>query len=340
VTDRAQNDKDGKRELALIIGAEKALAEARTLGEVKGIRDQGEAAIKWAKTRRDIGRGALLQAEFIVRSAERRLGEMMAAMEKQKPGQYQQRSRDVTVASSLADLGITKNQSSRWQKEAAVPEKVFRKWAEECREADEEMTQTGLIRHYTAIKRMRQAETNESLPEVVLPKGEYSVIILDPPWPMEKIERDCRPNQTKPLDYPTMTEDELAVLDLPAGDECHLFLWTTHRFLPMAFRLLPAWNFRYVCTFTWCKNGGFQPVGLPQYSSEFVLYARRGSPKFVTTQNFSTWFTGKRREHSRKPDEFYETITRVTCGRRLDMFSREMRDGWDSFGNETEKFLR
>ena len=36
----------------------------------------------------------------------RKLGTMLAGMEKQKPGQYQQRSHDVTVAPTLADMGI------------------------------------------------------------------------------------------------------------------------------------------------------------------------------------------------------------------------------------------
>ncbi len=52
--------------------------------------------------------------------AERRLGEMLAAMEKQGPGEYK-RSHDVTVCPSLADLGITKMQSSRWQAIARAP---------------------------------------------------------------------------------------------------------------------------------------------------------------------------------------------------------------------------
>ena len=45
-------------------------------------------------------------------------------MEKQKPGQYQQESSDATVAipPKLEDLGITKDQSHRWQLEASVPD--------------------------------------------------------------------------------------------------------------------------------------------------------------------------------------------------------------------------
>jgi N6-adenosine-specific RNA methylase IME4 len=167
--------------------------------------------------------------------------------------------------------------------------------------------------------------------------GTYSVIVIDPPWEMEKIEREVRPNQVG-FDYPTMNEDELAAMTLPAADDCHLFCWTTHKHLPMALRLLDAWGFRYVLTMVWHKPGGFQPIGLPQYNCEFAVYGRKGSPKFIDTKAFNTCFEAPRREHSRKPDEFYDVIRRVTGGSRIDMFSREDRAGFSSWGNEAGKF--
>ena len=50
-------------------------------------------------------------------------------------------------------------------------------------------------------------------------------------------------------------------------------------------------------------------------------------------------FDGVRREHSRKPDEFYEMIAKKTPGlRRADVFAREKREGWDCWGDEVGKF--
>lgn len=59
--------------------------------------------------------------------------------------------------------------------------------------------------------------------EVSLPEGKYRCIVIDPPWPMQKIERDERPNQVG-FDYPTMSEEELAAFPLPqmAADDCPL----------------------------------------------------------------------------------------------------------------------
>jgi N6-adenosine-specific RNA methylase IME4 len=175
--------------------------------------------------------------------------------------------------------------------------------------------------------------------KIALPEQTYSCIVADPPWAIQWLERDVRPNQVG-LDYPTMTEVQLAEFDMArfAAPDCHLFLWTTHTHLPVAFRLLDVWGFTYSCAFTWLKNGGFQVPGQPQQNTEFALYGRRGSPKFRDTKQFFTGFSAKRRGHSRKPDEFYDVIRRVCDGPRIDVFSRERRDGFEQYGNEVDKF--
>jgi N6-adenosine-specific RNA methylase IME4 len=208
---------------------------------------------------------------------------------------------------------------------------------EEKRQAITEKIATGATMA-DAIREEKRAEVIARLEDVEAREakelaGQYDVIVIDPPWPMEKIERDVRPNQTE-FDYPTMSEEELGDIILPAADDCHLWLWTTHRFLPMAFRLLDAWEFKYVCTFVWHKPGGFQPIGLPQYNCEFALYARRGAPKFIDTKALPVCFEAPRGAHSEKPEAFYDVVRRVTAGRRIDIFNRRSIEGFESWGKE------
>jgi ParB family chromosome partitioning protein len=132
--------------LSRISEARKALTAAKTLDDVLQIRDQAEALRVYVKAASDSLEAANMAAEIKLR-AERKAGEMLAAMEKKPAGRpSENRSHDVTdLPPSLEDLGIEKMQSFRWQREAKVSDEDFNAYIASCVELRQEITQAGLL---------------------------------------------------------------------------------------------------------------------------------------------------------------------------------------------------
>lgn len=179
--------------------------------------------------------------------------------------------------------------------------------------------------------------------------GKYGLIAADPPWKF----RAGHSNRSTENHYPTMplaAIKALPVADLAAKD-CALLLWTTPPFLKQSLEVMTAWQFRFVSVaFTWIKlkkhhadalfmdNDVFISLGhTTRKSSEMCLLGKRGRPTRLNA-DVPEVILAKRREHSRKPDQFYARCERLYPGPYLELFSRTARRGWDAFGNETGKF--
>lgn len=162
----------------------------------------------------------------------------------------------------------------------------------------------------------------------------YSCIVIDPPW---GYGTEYDPNGRRAANpYPEMTLEQIKNIKLPTTDDCVLWLWTTHKFMRHSFDIIDTWGFRDVSILTWKKNR----IGLGSWlrsQSEFCIMCVKGSP-VVNLSNQSTVIEGKLREHSRKPDEFYNMVDSLCVGTKLDYFSREQRNDWDTFGNDESKF--
>jgi len=303
-----------------------ALELATSVGEVKHIRDQAEALRMYAQAVH-LGLEAQNEMADIKIRAERKGGELLEQM------LHTDDLHDVSV--SLAGLGIQEVQSHRWQIEASVPDLEYEAYAQTCQEEGCELTSAGLLRlAYALLRQDRNITTLDDLPD-----GIFRTIVVDPPWPMAKIEREVRPLQGPVLDYLTMSLEDIASLPIgakAAPDGCHLYLWTTQKFLPDALKIAEGWGFKYQCLLTWVKNVGITPYSW-MYSTEHVIFARLGSLDLLRL-GVRLDFNASVREHSRKPDEFYEIVRMVSPVPRADIFSREERHGFTGFGDEISKF--
>jgi N6-adenosine-specific RNA methylase IME4 len=170
--------------------------------------------------------------------------------------------------------------------------------------------------------------------EMKLPEGVFEVIAIDPPW---NYGREYDPDGSRVANpYPEMNQEQLLKLNPPFAENSVCFLWTTHAFIFDAKALLDKWGFTYKATIVWDK----EKIGMGAWlrmQCEFCLVGIKGKPMWNNTK-YRDIIREPRREHSRKPDAFYEMVQEITIGRRLEYFSRENREGWEVFGNDTQKF--
>jgi len=136
--------------------ARKAIAAAHRVDEAKNIRDKAEAVRTYARLAGDLQ--LQNQACEIRLRAERRAGQLLLDMEKnpgtrgtgrpRKDGTKVERSSMTTAhPPKLEDFGVTKDQSSKWQRLALLVDEVtFDKALVQAREKNGELTNAALLR--------------------------------------------------------------------------------------------------------------------------------------------------------------------------------------------------
>ena len=178
----------------------------------------------------------------------------------------------------------------------------------------------------------------------------YKTILADPPWKIGKMSKVVRPFQGD-MPYSMMSLPQIKRLEVNgvpirdlADDDAHLYLWTTHTWLPYAFEVLSEWGFSYHCTLTWDKTYGFTPFSF-MWSTEFCLF---GYKNWVTLKKIGEKTLVREKpchEHSRKPAAMYDLIERVSYPPYLELFARPhsplfpIKEGWDVWGEEVNDEL-
>lgn len=187
-----------------------------------------------------------------------------------------------------------------------------------------------------------------------VPKGKFACIAVDPPWLHQTWSENGRGRSPR---YRTMTLEALRAL--PIGDyaspDAFLLLWITGPFLAegVHIELMRAWGFTpSAMAFVWLKTTRAARWGAPIHSprswkmgmgkttrqnAEFVILGRRGKPRRLSA-GVRQEIIAPAREHSRKPELFYERAEAFAAGPRLDVFGRQKRQGWTVVGDQANLF--
>ena len=276
-----------------------------------------------------------VSASDIQHQAEARLGELIreeqaaGKLRTQKDGKRNlPNSPESNNGVTLKDIGLTKMDSSRAQLvsdnrelwEDIKQEAIKRKDIPTRRDLEKKVKQ---IKHAHKI-----AELRNQIKELKPVDGKFDVIVFDPPWPYGTVYDAEGRRAASP--YPEVSLEKLKEWNIPHSEDCVLWLWTTNHFMHEAYHLLEFWEFEPKTILTWVKDR----FGLGSWlrgQTEHCIMAIHGSPQ-ITLTNQSTIIYGNLREHSRKPDEFYELVDSLCLGSKTDYFSREKREGWVSYG--------
>ena len=174
-----------------------------------------------------------------------------------------------------------------------------------------------------------------------LPKGQYNVILADPPWKFEFGLSGAASDH-----YSTMELDDIKELGkkIPAAKDAYLFLWGTMSKPREAVEVISSWGFEIKSQFIWVKekNEKIQEgPGFYVHGSHEILYiCKRGEiPVPLEESRRSSVVKAPRGRHSVKPEIFYEIIeAMVPKAKYLELFARpqKKRTAWTYWGNETK----
>lgn len=192
-------------------------------------------------------------------------------------------------------------------------------------------------------KQIARAEKEQALADktaaasVALGSRLYGLIYADPPWRFEPYSRETGMDRAADNHYPTMDLDAIKALNVPAADDCALFMWATVPMLPEALDVMRNWGFTYKSHLVWVKDRpGTGYWARNQH--ELLLIGTKGSvPAPTPGDNPPSAITYPVSRHSEKPAGFADMLERMfPTLPRLEMFCRTPREGWDAWGNEVQ----
>lgn len=171
----------------------------------------------------------------------------------------------------------------------------------------------------------------------------FDLIMADPPWAYENWSaKGEHKNASAKYDCMPLADIKALPVGELAAPDCVLWLWATNPLLKQGIETLEAWGFEFKTAGHWSKktvhgNQAFGTGYILRCCGEPFLIGTVGKPKVA--RNVRSVIEGLAREHSRKPDEaFLAAENLIPNARRLELFSRQPRVGWQTWGNQTDFF--
>lgn len=175
---------------------------------------------------------------------------------------------------------------------------------------------------------------------------EYDIIYSDPPWPQTKgNKRKVRPLQDKKLDYETMSvQDCFKIQDQFLGqtaEKHNVFLWAIDKYLHECEQEMKNRGYKLHARIVWDKGNGVAPAFTIRFTHEYLLWFYKPGKMLMPRKEAQGKYTTVMREastyHSHKPECAYKMLEDMfPASKKLELFARNTRDGWESWGNEVK----
>lgn len=176
--------------------------------------------------------------------------------------------------------------------------------------------------------------------------GKYKIVYADPAWVYK--DKANAGNRGACHKYKLTPTDDMGeiIKNIPVAKDAVCLMWCTYPQLEEGLKLMSLWGFKFkTVAFTWVKKNKKSDsffLGMGRHTRgnpEIVLLGTKG--KGVPRMNAGVRNLQIHRiaEHSRKPNEIRKEIIKLYGDiPRIELFAREKKEGFDVWGNETNKW--
>ena len=166
----------------------------------------------------------------------------------------------------------------------------------------------------------------------------FKTIVADPPWRYRNVKTGGSMKSGSAAKYPTLSLEEICALPVKEISDKNsvLCLWVPTPLLDHGFEVMKHWGFHYKTAIYWRKLGRLGMGFWLRGQVEPCLVGVRGRVKAWRLQKPNI-IQSHPREHSRKPEEFWELIDPIVIDPKIELFCRGTpRSGWYGWGKDCE----